>query len=68
MKINILKPITLKWWQVGVFKIAALALGISIGAYWSGIFSGSIKILITIFIIGWIYLARIWFKNWNNEG
>jgi len=38
--INILKSITLTWWQVGIFKVAAISLGISIGAYWADFFEG----------------------------
>jgi len=63
--INIFKPIALKWWQVGVFKVAAISIGIYIGARWVDIFEGWLGVLLTIFVIGWLYLAYVWVKNWK---
>ncbi len=67
MKIQIFKDITLKWWQVGIFKITIIAFGIAVGAYWAEFFVGSLKILVAIFILGWLYLAFVWMRNWEDE-
>ncbi|MFC1789728.1 hypothetical protein ACFLYY_01990 [Patescibacteria group bacterium] len=61
--INIFKSFTLKWWQSGVFKVTAISAGIYIGAYWADFFSGWLEVLLTIFIVGWIYLAYVWLKK-----
>ena len=36
---NLFKPVTLRWWQVGSFKISMIAVGIAIGATWPSIFA-----------------------------
>ena len=56
-------PHTLKWWQVGIFKISMFAFGVLVGAYWHEFFAGWTMALLVIFIVGWIYLATIWFKD-----
>jgi len=60
---NLFKSYTYKWWQMGIFKIALLSIGINIGAYWSEIFSSYLNILIIIWIISAIYIMCISFKK-----
>ncbi len=56
-------PHTLKWWQVGIFKTTMLALGILVGAYWSEFFEGWTVALLTVIIVGSLYLVYIWSKD-----
>lgn len=60
---NLFKSYTYKWWQMGIFKIALLSIGITTGAYWSEIFSSYLNILIIIWIISAIYIMCISFKK-----
>jgi hypothetical protein len=60
---NILKDFKLKWWQVGLFKLALLSLGIIIGVYFADLFSGNILLLWILFLVPGIYLSYVWFKQ-----
>ena len=66
MHMNIFKPITLEWWQVGIFKLSLLSLGVFIGAYWADIFAPWTTTLLVIFVVTALYLFPVWWKNWKN--
>ena len=51
---NILKALSLKWWQTGILKIGLLALGIAVGAYLHDIFGGY---LVALAIVAALSLA-----------
>lgn len=60
---NIFKPTTLTWWQVGMFKWAVFLIGIAVGATWPEIFA---KYAVTFLVIGLllsIYLTKVWLTN-----
>lgn len=60
---NIFKTFSLKWWQVGIFKLSLLAVGIAIGAYWSDIF---LPFVIALAVVGVSAGAYVWFV-WSQE-
>ena len=60
------KPITLKWWQVSIFKLSMLSLGVFIGAYWPAVFVQWTSALLVIFAVTAAYLGSLWWKNWRN--
>jgi hypothetical protein len=60
---NLFKSFTLKWWQTGVFKWGMLAVGIAVGAYWHGIFSGFLPELIGIAAVCLGYVTVVWWKQ-----
>lgn len=51
------------WWQMGLFKISVLALGVAIGAYWSEIFLPYLTALFTVVIVFGVYIAYVWFRQ-----
>lgn len=57
------KSFTMKWWQVGIFKLALLSAGIAIGAYWSEFFSGLIVEFSGLAAICAIYIWFVWAKK-----
>ncbi|MBU2101306.1 hypothetical protein KKH05_01130 [Patescibacteria group bacterium] len=63
--LKLFKPITLKWWQVGVVKVALISFGILVGMAWSDIFVIWTPTLLAILIVSWAYLIALWFKNWK---
>ncbi|PIR98176.1 MAG: hypothetical protein COT89_00475 [Candidatus Colwellbacteria bacterium CG10_big_fil_rev_8_21_14_0_10_42_22] len=63
---NFFKPITLKWWQVGVVKVALISFGILVGIVWSSFFEAWIPTLLALLIVSWAYLVAIWFRNWKD--
>lgn len=63
------KDYTLKWWEVGLFKIALIAIGIIIGATWNEFFV-DLKVLFVLwvlFIIPSFYLLTTWWKQRNGK-
>lgn len=60
---NIFGKGTFTWWQMGIFKIALLSLGIAIGAYWHGVFSQYLATLLTIAVVSSVYIAYVWFRR-----
>jgi len=60
---NILKNLTLKWWQTGLFKWGMLLLGIVIGAYWHDFFNPYLLILIIMATASLAYITYVWWKQ-----
>ena len=63
---NILKPITLLWWQVSIFKLSLISAGVYIGATWPELFEKWTTVILVIFIVTTLYLLPVWFKNWKS--
>jgi hypothetical protein len=62
-QMNIFKDFTLKWWQAGIFKIALLSLGITIGSMWPELFKGWTPFLFLLFLISVGYVTYVWLKQ-----
>jgi hypothetical protein len=60
---NLLKPLTLEWWQIGLFKLGLLALGVIIGATWHEAFSGATVVLAVIAAATLGYISYVWLRT-----
>ena len=61
---KIFKDYTLSWWQMGIFKLSLLAIGIAIGANWPQVFVEYTTILVIIGVILGAYLGYVsWLKK-----
>lgn len=60
---KIFKSYTYKWWQLGIFKIALLSIGIIIGVYWNEFFASYLTPLMIIWIISALYIFSISLKK-----
>src|SRR5665648_761253 len=58
----IFKSYTFTWWQIGIFKLALLAIGAAIGAHWHEFFGASLTTLIIIAVIAGFYIAFTWWQ------
>lgn len=47
----------LNWWQLFVYELAVLSLGIFIGVQWKSFFSDYLYLLLFIFIVSSIYVV-----------
>jgi hypothetical protein len=56
---KIFKSYTFTWWQIGIFKIALLAAGIAVGAYWHSFFGTILPVLIVIAAITTLYIIYV---------
>jgi len=57
------KSYTFTWWQIGIFKLALLAIGVAIGSYWSEFFKNYLVLLIIIAVIASLYIMSVSFKQ-----
>jgi len=60
---NIFKPTTFTWEQLGLLKWAVLFIGIAIGGHWSGFFAQYALWLFILGLILSIYPAIAWFNK-----
>lgn len=60
---KLFKSYTFTWWQIGVFKLALLAFGAAIGAYWHDFFGANSTALIIIAVITSVYIGFISLKQ-----
>ena len=60
---KLFKSYTFTWWQIGIFKLALLAIGAAIGAYWHEFFGANAASLIVIAVIAGIYIMYVSFKQ-----
>jgi len=60
---NPFKSYTLTWWQIGIFKLALLAIGVAIGVHWHNILAGSLVVLIVIAVVASGYTMYVVLKQ-----
>jgi len=63
MNMNIFKNYTFSWWQVSIFKLALLAGGVAVGAYWHEFWGGYITTLVVIAVISGAYVMYVALKQ-----
>jgi uncharacterized membrane protein YcaP (DUF421 family) len=63
---SLFKSFTLTWWQVGVFKLGMLALGIAIGAFWHDLFTSYLPALVVLAVLSLIYVTVVWLRQTND--
>jgi len=60
---DIFKSARFTFWQMSIFKISLLAIGIAIGAYWSETLLPYALALFVIGIILGLYVVWVWFRQ-----
>jgi len=60
---NIFRDYSFTWWQVGIFKLALLALGVAIGSYFSDTFLPYFSLLIILGLAFGGYIAFVSFQR-----
>ena len=60
---SLFKSYTFSWWQMGVFKLALLAIGAAIGASWHEFFGANVIALIVIAVIASAYIMYVSLKQ-----
>ena len=57
------KSYTYTWWQIGIFKLALLTIGILFGAHWSELWNGLTTPLLIIAIVTSAYVLYVSLKQ-----
>lgn len=60
---NIFKPTTFTWWQIGLLKWAVLLIGIAIGATWSDALVAYVPLMLAVGLLLSVYLLVVWSRN-----
>ena len=56
---KIFKSYTYKWWQMGIFKLALLAIGVIFGSFFPEFFQTYLTLFISIAVVASIYVIYI---------
>lgn len=57
------KSYTYAWWQIGIFKLALLAIGAAIGSYWSEFFLANQTAVLIIAVLASVYILSVSIKQ-----
>ena len=60
---NPFKSYMLTWWQIGIFKLALLAIGVAIGAWWNEFFGFYLLPLIVVAVVASAYIMIVSLKQ-----
>lgn len=60
---NILKPRTFQWWEVGLIKICLISLGILLGLYFYNALDGLMWLWWILFVVTGIYFIVRFLKE-----
>ncbi len=63
MKLNPFKNMKMNWWQMGLFKSAAVAFGILLGIYFTEFFANLLALMWVVFIGASAYILYHWAKQ-----
>jgi hypothetical protein len=61
--LNFFKSFTLTWWQVSLFKVSMLALGLALGVTWPGVFVPWLPMLWVVFALAAGYVTLVWLRQ-----
>ena len=60
---NPFKTYSFKWWQISIFKLALLAGGIAVGAYWYEFWDGYLTALVVVAVVSGAYIIYFSLKH-----
>ena len=63
VSLNLLKSLSMRWWQIGVFKVGMLAVGLIIGATWPGVVFPMVGLLAVLAVVSLSYVTWIWARQ-----
>jgi hypothetical protein len=60
---NIFKSYTYTWWQMGIFKLALISIGVLVGAYWHEFFSANMTLVAVVAVVTTAYVMYVSLKQ-----
>lgn len=58
-----LKDYSYTWWQIAVFKVAMLSLGVAAGTYWNEFFEGWLMYVVALAVVATLYTLYVSFLS-----
>jgi hypothetical protein len=62
-RVKFFKSFTFAWWQLSLFKLSMVALGLIVGSTWPGVFVDWRDLLLLLFVLPAFYVTYLWFKQ-----
>jgi hypothetical protein len=62
-KIRFFQSFTFAWWQLSLFKLAMVSLGLVVGSTWPEVFAGWRDLLLVLFVAPAFYVSYLWLKQ-----
>lgn len=57
------KDMKLNWWQVSLFKLSMVSLGILLGVWYWDFFAGYTTLLVILFLVPGLYITYVWLQQ-----
>ncbi len=57
-----IKDLTLKWWQAGIYEISLFSLGLMVGVRWFDFWESYQPLFFILFFFSGAYIFWIWLK------
>lgn len=57
------KSFTLRWWEVGLFKVGMLSIGLAVGACGPAVFAGYTVWVAIFAAVALVYITTAWFRQ-----
>ena len=61
--VEFFKSFTFAWWQLSLFKVSMVALGLIVGSTWPEVFAAWRDVLLVLFVVPAFYVTYLWFKQ-----
>ena len=61
--VKFFKSFTFAWWQLSLFKLSMVVLGLIVGSTWPEVFAGWRGVLLVLFVVPAFYVTYLWFKQ-----
>jgi len=62
-RVKFFKSFTFAWWQLSLFKLSMVALGLIVGSTWPGAFVAWRDLLLVLFVVPAFYMSYLWLKQ-----
>jgi len=61
--VKFFKSFAFAWWQLSLFKLSMVALGLIVGSTWPEVFASWREVLLVLFVVPAFYVTYLWFKQ-----
>jgi len=62
-RVKFFKTFTFAWWQLSLFKLSMVALGLTVGSTWPAVFVAWRDLLVVLFVVPAFYVSYVWLKQ-----
>lgn len=60
---KIFKNSTYTWWQIGIFKLVLICVGVAIGVYLHEVLAPYVLQVLVVGILAALYILSVWYRQ-----